>query len=157
MVISVIDELKKYYIFTVPTQDKLGYDYYALKSNKNDYTLEKIPNIIELFNKKNLKVDEIAKEDKNYLDYINGISYVLVKLLKSQKFSLNDSNELIYYANGKINYMQNNRFYEYDRKFRNLIKYKEEETTKATENLVLYMIDQINDYNENLINNKRSK
>ena len=41
MVISVMDELMKYYIFTVPTQDNLGFDYYALKSNEKDYTLEK--------------------------------------------------------------------------------------------------------------------
>ena len=65
MVISVMDELMKYYIFTVPTQDNLGFDYYALKSNEKDYTLEKIPNIIDFLNRKHLKIDEIYKEDKS--------------------------------------------------------------------------------------------
>lgn len=157
MVISVMDELMKYYIFTVPTQDNLGFDYYALKSNEKDYTLEKIPNIIDFLNRKHLKIDEIYKEDKNYLDYINGLSYSLVKLLKNQKVSKMINNNLIYYANGKINYMPDDSLFENNQRIAKLNYYEKEERNKAEENLIIYMLDQINDYNESLINNKRSK
>lgn len=157
MVISVMDELMKYYIFTVPTQDNLGFDYYALKSNEKDYTLEKIPNIIDFLNRKHLKIDEIYKEDKSYLDYINGLSYALVKLLKNQNASKMINNNLIYYANGKINYMPDDGLFENNQRIAKLNYYEREERSKAEENLIIYMLDQINDYNEILINNKRSK
>ena len=135
----------------------MGFDYYALKSNEKDYTLEKIPNIIEFLNGKHLKIDEIYKEDKNYLDYINGLSYTLVKLLKNQKISKMSNNNLIYYADGKISYMHDDGLYENDQRIAKLNDYEKEERSKAEENLIIYMLDQINDYNESLINNKRSK
>lgn len=53
--------------------------------------------------------------------------------------------------------MPDDSLFENNQRIAKLNYYEREERSKAEENLIIYMLDQINDYNESLINNKRSK